>query len=71
MVSEIEVKVKSNLDNEIKKAKKLVDLLERANELIDSLGNRKIEVTLDSSSITQNLKAKHSQEKHLQFGQQI
>ena len=42
MVSEIEVKVKSNFDEEIKKAKELVDLLERANELILSLNKTNI-----------------------------
>ncbi|MBO5004893.1 MAG: hypothetical protein J6D03_06610 [Clostridia bacterium] len=55
MVSEFEVKVKSNFDEEIKKAKELVDLLERANELICTLGNRKIEVTLDGSSIAKGI----------------
>lgn len=55
MVSEFEVKVKSNFDEEIKKAKELVDLLERANELICTLGNRKIEVTLDGSSIAKEI----------------
>lgn len=55
MVSEIEVKVKSNFDEEIKKAKELVDLLERANNLINSLGNRRIEVTLGGSSIAEGI----------------
>ncbi len=65
MVSELEVKVSTNLDEETKKAKELVSLLEKANELICTLGNRKIEVTLDGSSVTQNLNAKHFQEKYL------
>lgn len=44
MVSEIEVKVKSNFDEKIKKAKELVDLLERANELILSLNKTNIKL---------------------------
>ena len=39
---EIEVKVTTNADEEIKKAKELVSLLERANELIQSLNTIKI-----------------------------
>lgn len=38
----VEIKVKTNADEEIQKAKELVSLLERANELIQSLGNIKI-----------------------------
>lgn len=71
MVKELEVKVSANLDEESKKVKELVGLLEKANELIQSLGNRKIKVTLEPSSVTQNLNIKHFQEKYLQFGQQI
>ncbi len=41
-VKDIEVNVRSNADKEIKKAKELVDLLERANELIQSLNTLKI-----------------------------
>lgn len=37
---EIEIKVTTNVDEEIKKAKELVSLLERANELIQSLGEK-------------------------------
>ncbi len=38
----VEIKVKTNADEEIQKAKELVSLLERANELIQSLSNIKI-----------------------------
>lgn len=40
--NEIEIKIKTNADREIEKAKELVSLLERANELIQSLDNLKI-----------------------------
>jgi len=41
-LEEQEIKIKTNADEELKKAKELVDLLERANELIQSLNNLKI-----------------------------
>ena len=37
-----EIKIKTNADEEIEKAKELVSLLERANELIQSLNNLRI-----------------------------
>lgn len=39
---EIKIIAKTNADEELKKAKELVSLLERANELIQSLNNLKI-----------------------------
>lgn len=41
-IKDIEIKVQTNADEEIEKAKELVSLLERANELIQSLNNIKI-----------------------------
>lgn len=41
-IKDIEVKVHTNADEEIEKAKELVSLLERANELIQSLNDIKI-----------------------------
>lgn len=41
-IKDIEVKVQTNADEEIEKAKELVSLLERANELIQSLSDIKI-----------------------------
>ena len=46
--SEIEVKVETNIDKELEKAKELVSSLERANELIQSLNKIKItDITSD------------------------
>lgn len=39
---ELEIKVTTNVDEEIEKAKELVSLLKRANELIQSLNTIKI-----------------------------
>lgn len=41
-IKDIKITVKTNADEEIEKAKELVGLLERANELIQSLNNIKI-----------------------------
>jgi hypothetical protein len=41
-IRDIEIKVQTNADEEIEKVKELVSLLERANELIQSLNNIKI-----------------------------
>lgn len=41
-IKDIKVKIQTNADEEIEKAKELVSLLERANELIQSLNNIKI-----------------------------
>ena len=41
-IKDIEITVKTNADEEIEKAKELVSLLERANELIQSLNNIKV-----------------------------
>lgn len=43
-VKEIKVEINSNIDEEEKKAKELVDLLERVNELIQSLKTIKIKL---------------------------
>ena len=40
-IKDIKVKIETNADEEIKKVKELVSLLERANELIQSLNNIK------------------------------
>lgn len=40
-IKDIKITVKTNADEEIEKAKELVGLLERANELIQSLNNIK------------------------------
>ena len=39
-IKDIEVKVQTNADEEIEKTKELVSLLERANELIQSLSDK-------------------------------
>lgn len=41
-IKDTEIKIKTNADEEIEKAKELVSLLERANELIQSLNNLRI-----------------------------
>lgn len=41
-INNVKVTIKTNADKEIKKAKELVSLLERANELIQSLNTLKI-----------------------------
>ena len=41
-IKDIEIKVQTNADEEIEKVKELVILLERTNELIQSLNNIKI-----------------------------
>ncbi len=41
---EAEVKIKTNIDEEIEKAKELVSLLERADQLIQSLSKIKIQL---------------------------
>nr|DAV87211.1 MAG TPA: hypothetical protein [Caudoviricetes sp.] len=41
-IKDIKITVKTNADEEIEKEKELVGLLERANELIQSLNNIKI-----------------------------
>lgn len=41
-INNVEVTIKTNADEEIKKTKELVSLLERANELIQSLNTLKI-----------------------------
>ncbi len=41
-IKDIEIQVQTNADEEIEKAKELVSLLERANELIQSLNNIKM-----------------------------
>lgn len=41
-IDNVKVTIKTNADEEIKKAKELVHLLERANELIQSLNTLKV-----------------------------
>ncbi len=41
-IKDIEVEIKTNIDEEKEKMKELVSLLERANELIQSLNNIKV-----------------------------